>query len=378
MSTTQAPAKRDMTPRKATSAPTPTTPAEPPNTTATAAQNFTKRIEKQFEGELGQGVQWSPVQQRLAQHLFIKIDGQLRALETKRAASQRKANDPPITWANVNMHKLTLDAVHRVNLGLDALIANHIHVIPYLNSRTKQYDIDLQIGYTGLDHCHRTFAAVTPIDITYQLVYEGDRFAIDRSAGWEQPVYEPVDYFKPGPVVGGYGYIQYEDTRKNRVIVVPYREFEKAMKGRGMKNLDDPDGARTGSGVEFWGGIQTEWKNGKLVEGDFDEKFFNEMCYKTVVKRVVAKIPLDPEKVNASSWNAVEESHRDAIEAEISEEVAEYGNKEPLALGASSNQVGVPEGKPDDDQVAVTGAAQSTITEQLIDDTADDEEDPGF
>lgn len=302
--------------------------AQEANATATAAQNFTKRIEKQFAGELGQSVQWSPVQQRLAQHLFIKIDGQLRALETKRAGNRKKQDEPPIAWANVNMHKLTLDAVHRVNLGLDALIANHIHVIPYLNTRTRLYDVDLQIGYTGLDHCHRTFARENPIDVTYQLVYEGDHFSIDRSAGWEQPLYEPKDYFNPGNVIGGFGYIQYEEPRKNRVIVVPYREFEKAMKAS--------------KGVEFWGGVQKEWKDGKLVEGEFDEKFFNEMCYKTVVKRVVAKIPLDPEKVNAVSWNAISEAQLDVIEGELKDAIEENANQGgQLALSApdASSQI---------------------------------------
>ena len=107
-------------------------------TVASASAQFTTRVEKQFAAELGMPLEFSPLQKRLAQHIFLKVHADLKALETKRAGDARKEHQPEISWANVNMHKLGMDAVHLVSLELDALIKNHIHVVPYLNSRTQK------------------------------------------------------------------------------------------------------------------------------------------------------------------------------------------------------------------------------------------------
>lgn len=300
-------------------------PAKTGETTATIAQNFVAKIEKQFQGELGQGVNWTPLEQRLAQHLYIKIDGALKALESKRAATTYKKDDPPISWDNVNLPKLAIDAVHRVNLGLDALIPNHIHVVPYLNKTTKKYDVDLMIGYMGEDHCHRKFAADEILDIRYQLVHETDSFTYGTTPeGLAWYTFDQTNPFNPGEVIGGFGYISYADPRKNRIVIVEYRDFEKAR--------------AASRGVEFWGGIQTAWEKdeatgkNKKVEGVHDEKFRKEMQYKTLVRRVTARIPLDPTKVNTPSWSAVLESRMDAIDAEAADVVSAHANAEVLAI----------------------------------------------
>src|SRR5262249_46856929 len=154
----------------------------------------------------------------------------------------------------------------------------------YPNSRTKLYDVDLRPGYMGEDHCHRKFAINPPLDIWYQLVHETDEFSYGKNIeGGDWVKFEQTSPFKPGEVIGGFGYITYDDPRKNRVVIVEYREFEKAMKAS--------------KGVEFWGGVQDQWVDGddgkrKKVKGEFDEKFQKEMMYKTVVHRVAAKLPL--------------------------------------------------------------------------------------
>jgi recombination protein RecT len=286
----------------------------------TVSEKFVQRVERQFVAEMGGGINWSPLQKSLAQHLYVAIDNALQAAEIRRSGNKNKANDPPITWDNVNMAKLAFDAVHRISLELDAAIKNHIFVIPYLNNRTKKYDLDLRIGYGGVDHTRRKFSTDKILDITYQLVYEGDKFSIDRSAGWEQPVYEPKDYFQPGPVVGGFGYIQYDNPRLNRVIVVQFREFEKAMKAS--------------MGVDFWGGVQRVWddKAKRMVDGEYDEKFKQEMMYKTIVHRVCAKIGLDPAKVNAASLAAIREADESAVLARLDTEELEQANKQSLGV----------------------------------------------
>lgn len=301
----------------------------PVTVSKTASEKFVAQIEKQFTAELGQGVSWTPLQKTLAQHLFVKIDQSMAALETKRAGSSYNAKNPPIKWENVNMHKLALDAVHRVNLELDALIPNHIHVIPYLNNRTQKYDLDLRVGYTGKDHLHRRFAADPPLDVVYQLVHETDSFSVVNEGGVQSVRFTQSNPFNPGQVVGGFGYIKYADERKNQVVIVEYREFEKAMKAS--------------KGTEFWGGDCPVYKDGKKTGTEYDEKFRKEMMFKTVVHRVTAKIRLDPAKVNGSSLEAIETDTVEFAILETDAEAAMLGNGdvvdvEPAAFDAVAEE----------------------------------------
>lgn len=284
----------------------------------TISEKFVSKVEKQFVAEMGEPLSWTPLQRALAQHLFVKIDSALQALELKRFRAPSKKSDPAITWEHVNMTKLAMDAVSRVTLELDAAIPNHIHVIPYLNGTTKKYDVDLRVGYMGVDHCRRKFAVDPVVDIRYQLVHETDRFSHGVRNGIAYVEFEQTSPFNPGEVVGGFGYITYDDPRKNKVVIVEYREFEKAMKAS--------------KGTEFWGGIQAAYEDGKRVAGEFDEKFRKEMQFKTVVHRVCAKIALDSSKVNSASLAAISDAELDYIEVEMDSEAQELANKSALEL----------------------------------------------
>lgn len=288
----------------------------------TISEKFVSKVEKQFVAEMGEPLSWTPLQRALAQHLYVKVDNALVALELKRSKASSKKNDPPITWENVNMNKLAMDAVSRVTLELDAAIPNHIHVIPYLSSATGKYDIDLRIGYAGVDHCRRKFAVDPPLEIRYQLVHETDKFSHGVRNGIAYVEFEQSQPFSPGEVIGGFGYVSYDDPRKNRVIIVEYREFEKAMKAS--------------KGVEFWGGEQTTWENNKRVAAGFDEKFRKEMQYKTVVHRVCAKIALDSAKVNSANLAALSDAQIDDYADEMDQEVAQFANVEVLELPVGS------------------------------------------
>lgn len=293
--------------------------AEP---TLTPAEKFVARVEKQFAAEMGSPVAWTQLQKTLAQHLFAKIDAQLNVLEIKRSKDKYKKDDPEITWANVNMTKLAVDAVSRVSLELDAFLPNQINVIPYLNGRTGKYDVDLRIGYMGVDAITRKFALDPVLDIEYQLVHETDKFSYGTRDGVAYRNFEQTSPFSPGEVIGGYVYVTYNDPRKNKVIIVEYREFEKAMKASG--------------GTQFWGGVQKEWADkpggGRhQVETGYDEKFRKEMMFKTVVLRGCKKLALDPAKINS-----VIASELDAIDVEVTAEADTYANQEILSLSDES------------------------------------------
>ena len=228
---------------------------------------FVEEVEKQFGQEMGTDIVFSDHQKKLAQHLFLKADSALKEFESKRNGSKT-----PYTWKNVNLNNLAIEAVHKVNLGLDALMKNHIHVIPYFNGKNKKYDLDLQTGFKGMLYIAQKYALNPPKTITIELVHENDHFKVLKSnlerevEGYEFEIENP---FNRGKVSGGFAYIQYEDSTKNELVILTEEDFKKAK-----------DAAPT-----------------KKVWDAWPEK----MRYKTIARRVSDKIDLDPEKVNAQS-----------------------------------------------------------------------------
>jgi len=239
---------------------------------------FVAAVERQFAAEMGSALAFTDYEKTLAQHLFLKVDVALKTLEAKRL-DQNATQKAPFAWPNVNMTKLALDGVHRVNLGLDALIPNHISPIPYWNKRLEKYDLDLRVGYVGQDFCRRNLAVETPVDVIYELVFSTDKFRpimrslTNKVEGYEFEITTP---FQRGDVIGGFGYIMYANPEQNRLVLVTERDFKRAEAAAGS--------------ADFWGANKSR----------------QEMQFKTIVHRVTAKIPLDPRKVNAASYAYVE------------------------------------------------------------------------
>lgn len=236
--------------------------------TRTMSERFTNAVIGEFKSTIG-GIELSPYQKKLAQHLFVKVDISLKDLEAKRIKDNRKV--APYEWKNVNMEKLSIDAIHRIELGLDALIPNHISIIPYFNGKRKLYDIDLRIGYEGNDYYRRQMATEQPKNIIYELVYSKDEFAVLKKSSdqkidsYEFKIKEPFDR---GSVIGGFGYIEYSDNSKNILVLVSEKEF--------LSSKSDAQSKK------FW--------------NNHPEK----MRLKTLVHRTTEHIKLDPEKINAS------------------------------------------------------------------------------
>lgn len=273
-----------------------------------ASERFTQMIIKEFGNISGNGIELSPEKRKLAQHLFISIDKKLTEHELKRQDTEHelKRQDKghkdsiPIVWSNINLPKLAQDAIHRINLGLDAFITNHIHIIPYFNSKGKKYDIDLRIGYLGKDYYRRKMATDPPQDIIYELVYENDTFKPikkDINNKVENYVFSITKPFERGEIIGGFGYIIYENSSKNKLIIVTEKDFEKARKNTKADNF---------------------WKN-------YSEK----MRYKTIVHRTTEILSPDPEKIN-KSYMIVEEQDRE--EERIFQEIEEKANRELLDI----------------------------------------------
>lgn len=297
---------------------------------ATISERFLADVERQFEAQMGGGITFSPLEKRLTQHMFLKLDQALKAAEARRKQGTE------FSWNTIDRQQLALDTVHRVSLGLDALIPNHVHPVFYWNGRKSLYDVLLLTGYTGLDHVVRKFAAEPPLAIRYELVHETDRFRpLPRSSGREVEGYE-FDITQPfdrGGIIGGFGYIEFEDPRKNRVVIVTPRDFQRAQ-------------------AASKGGF---WKDHDV-----------EMHYKTVVRRVTSRIALDAEKVNAASLAAAMEDEADANERVVLE-VAEAARQR-----ANTKTIDVPAPEPDPEPPEEQD--EPPQDEQLEDDKGD----PGF
>ncbi|MBU4317118.1 MAG: recombinase RecT [Proteobacteria bacterium] len=248
--------------------------------TGTPSTRFTSMVMREYQGAVSSGVAMDAYRQKLAQHLFVKIDMALKDAEIKRLSSDKGGT--PYSWANVNLSKLALDAVHRVELGLDGLIPNHISPIAYKNARTGKYDIDLRIGYAGKDYYYRPLALYPIQDIIYELVYANDVFTVFKK-GYGKNVesynFEISDPFNRGEVVGGFGYVVYEDPTKNKLTILSTADFTKAKNAAQSK--------------DFW------------------NKHPEAMQYKTIVHRSVSHIVLDPRKISESFAQVESEELKD-------------------------------------------------------------------
>ena len=179
----------------------------------TASERFTGMVINEFQGNVGQ-LNLNEYQKQLIRNYFIGIDNALKIAEERRSYSKKKANDPAITWQNVNMNKLAVDVVQNAKLGLDMAVTNHLSVVPYLNGKTNKYDLNLMPGYEGLRYVAIKYAIYPIIDIRVELVHKNDSFKMitkNNVDGYEFDITNPFDR---GEVTGGFGYIRYHDDTR--------------------------------------------------------------------------------------------------------------------------------------------------------------------
>lgn len=266
----------------------------------TRSTRFLAKVEAQFLAEMGQGPQFTPLEKRLTQHMYLRVNEALKDAEARRKSGTE------YTWTTLNLQKLALDTVHAVSLGLDALVKNHVHPVFYFNGRAGKYDVDLQLGYMGRDYVARRHAYEPPLEIVYELVYDSDHFkALPRSASREVEGYEfeITSPFDRGQIIGGFGYIVHDDSRKNRLVLVTQRDFKRSQ---------------------------------EASKGGFWSKNEVEMHHKTVMHRVASKIPMDPEKVNAAAFAAlVKDDERATPEERADLEAQRHANRTVMEIPES-------------------------------------------
>ena len=240
---------------------------------ATPSERFALSVEKQYGGEVG-SLSMTEYDKTLAQHLFVRIDAAFAEMNARKSG-----NDIPVSWNNVNMRKLAIDAVHRVQLGIDALIPGHLYPIAYFNGKTQQYDVDLRIGYKG-ELYYKMRASVKPVqDVRIELVYDTDEFTVYKKGvscdveGYDFRITNPFDR---GTLVGGFGYLAFEHAGDNVLVVLSKAEIERYR------------------------------ASSKAASGNFWRDWYEQMAYKTIVHRLMDRIIIDPEKINVNAMASVE------------------------------------------------------------------------
>ncbi len=257
------------------------------------SERFTQKVIQEFSGNVGE-FHVTDYQRTLIQGYFIGVDRAIKTAEAERirkneANRDHKFDNPlPVTWANVNMANLALDVVHFARLGLDTMQANFITPIPYLNKKENRYDINLMLGYNGIKYIAEKYALDPPKSVTIELVYQSDVFKPykkGRDNDVESYDFEITNPFDRGKIIGGFGYIEYGDARKNELVIMSMKDIEKRKPEYASAN--------------FWGGKSKEWKSGNKVEVE-KEGWLDEMCRKTLIREVYSPkhILLDPRKID--------------------------------------------------------------------------------
>ena len=275
-------------------APQPTAAPVPAEVKPNAAERFTAKVMKEFGRTVGE-IHVTDYQRQLVQGYFIAIDRALKSAEEERLRKNEKNKDHekydnnlPVTWGNVNLNDLALDVVHYARMGLDMMQENHLFPIPYKNNKTGKYDMTLMPGYNGIQYIAEKYAVEPPLAVTVELVYSTDTFRpIKKSAENQVENYEFAinNAFDRGEIIGGFGYIEFADPVKNKLVIMTKKDIEKRKPKYASAN--------------FWGGKQKVWENGKQVDQETDG-WYEEMCLKTIKREIYSAkhIPRDPKKID--------------------------------------------------------------------------------
>ena len=298
----------------------------------TKSEEFMTYVIKEFGKQVAGVNEVSEYQKKLIQGYFIGIDKALKMAEENRVRKNESNTDHkwdnklPMTWGSVDLQQLALDVKYYSKMGLDMMQQNHLTAIPFKNKKTDKYTITFIKGYAGIQYIANKYAIDKPINVTVELVYSGDDFkvvkksATNKIEGYEFSVQNPFDR---GELIGGFGYIEFSDPTKNKLIVMSSKDILKRK----------PKYAS----AEFWGGTTKERINGKLVDVE-KEGWLEEMYLKTIKREVygLKHIEIDPKKIDDDFVYLKESESRYAEIAEIAER-EENANSEEFVISEQSD-----------------------------------------
>lgn len=286
----------------------------------TYSEKFTGMVLREFQA-ISPGSELTQFQKRLCQNYFIKLDQVLKAAETKRMAKSEKYRDSlALKWQNVNLEKLALDVVSFSSVGLDPLQPNHLHLIPYKNNATNKYDFGFIIGYRGSELKAKKYGLDVPDEVIVELVYQNDKFKQikkDINNPIESYLFEVVDDFNRGPLIGGFYYFSYKDEKKNKIRVFTKADIEKRKPAY--------------ASADFWGGDKDKWEGGQKVGTEKIEGWYDEMAYKTLVRAAYNSITIDSAKID-EAYQHMLSADIDLKEVQVQQEILANANKTELSI----------------------------------------------
>lgn len=287
------------------------------NNQLSASERFANKVIQEFTSNVSGNLPLSDYQRTLVQGYFIGIDRALKKSEEERQRRNANNKDPkynnllPFTWNNVDLNTLAIDVVYSARLGLDMMQPNHVSPIAFKNNKLNKYTINLIVGYNGKKYMAENYALIPPKSVTIDLVYSTDKFRPIKK-GHNQPFetyeFEITNPFDRGDIVGGFGYIEYEDKTRNELVIMTKKAIDKRKPRFASAN--------------FWGGETVEYKNGQKVTEE-KEGWYEEMARKTLIREVYSQkhIPLDPKKVDyAYQYMKQQEMNLQYAEANLQQE----------------------------------------------------------
>ncbi|MGI6689871.1 MAG: recombinase RecT [Christensenellales bacterium] len=300
------------------------------------SERFTNMVMAQYN-KTGKPYQFTEREMQLIRNYFIKIDQMLTITEGERIRknannSDRKYdNNLPYTWGNLDLPQLAQDLAHYARIGLDMMEDNVLFPIPYQDKKRNKYVVTLMEGYNGIKYQAVKYALEPFVGVTVEVIYENDNFKVAKKdsrnqvEGYEMDVTQPFNRGKP---IGVFGYIEYENPSKNKLVV-----FSEADVMKRKPKYAAP---------EFWGGTKKVWENGRQVETVL-EGWIPEMFEKTMKREIYGSkhIPRDPDKIDAS-YQYIRNREQQYADIAIEAEVEANANAEPVTL-PDTEPVNLPE-----------------------------------
>lgn len=285
----------------------------------TQSERFMNKVITEFGSSVGE-VALTNFQKRLAQNYFVALDSALKMAEEKRLKKSNNKDPLAITWANVNMEKLSRDVISRARIGFDPAQPNHISMMPFKNNGLNKYDIVFIEGYRGMELKAVKYGLNVPDNIVVEVVYSTDHFKSikkDRNNAYETYEFSITNEFDRGTIVGGFYFHEYKSTpEKNKLVVLNLKDIEKRKPAY--------------ASVEFWGGEKDIYKNGqKTGEKEKVEGWYEKMVYKTIYRAAHGDVTIDSQKID-DDYLQLKQAETEYSEAETEQEIRENANREAI------------------------------------------------
>lgn len=300
------------------------------------SERFTSMVMSQY-GKTGSVYTFTEREKQLIRNYFICIDQTLQKAEAdrlrKNASNRDHSYDNTLaySWNTIDLPQLAQDLAHYARVGLDMMEDNTLFPIPYKNNKGNLYSITLMEGYNGIRYQAEKYALDPFRSVTVEVIYANDVFRpIKKSASnpvesYEFEIPQPFDRGEP---VGVFGYIEFEDSAKNKLVI-----FSKADVMKRKPKYASP---------EFWGGKKTVYEKGRPVETTLDG-WLPEMFEKTMKREIYGskRIPRDPDKID-ESYQYIRQREQQYEDIIIDAEVAQNGNGAPVMLPESPKAIEPP------------------------------------